>query len=140
MSAANVEVAKRGYAALNAAYDQGSVDSLEELAEETWAEDAVLVTQGLLFPEAGEWPGREGLLRFVTQQMEAFERMLIEPLEFIEAGDRLMVPLRLGGTARHTGIDLEFELFHVIEFRDGQVVRLEPFVDRGEALRAIAMD
>lgn len=139
MSATNVELAKRGYAALNEAYAQGSVESLKELADETWAEDGVLVTRGALFPEAGEWPGRDGLIRFASQQMEAFERMWIEPLEFIEAGSRLVVPLRLGGTARHTGIDMEFDLFHVIEFRDGQVVRLEPFVDRGEALRAAGL-
>ena len=134
---ANVELAKRGYAAVNAAYAEGSVESLRPMLDETWAEDGVLVTRGALFPEAGEWPGREGFLRFTAQQMEAFERMWITPLDFIEAGDRLLVPIRLGGTARHTGIDMEFELFHVIEFRDGQVIRLEPFLDRNEALQAV---
>jgi ketosteroid isomerase-like protein len=139
MSADNVELAKRGYAAVNAAYAEGSVESLRPLLDETWAEDGVLVTRGALFPEAGEWPGREGFLRFTAQQMEAFERMWITPLDFIEAGDRLLVPIKLGGTARHTGIDMEFELFHVIEFRDGQVVRLEPFLDRNDALQAIGL-
>jgi ketosteroid isomerase-like protein len=139
MSAANVELAKRGYAALNAAYAEDSVESLRPLVDETWAEDGVLVTTGALFPEAGEWPGREGLLRFTAQQMEAFERMWIAPLDFIEAGDKLLVPIRLGGTARHTGIDMEFELFHVIEFRDGQVVRLEPFLDRNDAVHAVGL-
>jgi ketosteroid isomerase-like protein len=139
MSAANVELAKRGYAAVNAAYAEGSVESLRPLADETWAQDGVFVTRGALFPEAGEWPGREGFLRFLAQQMEAFERMWIAPLDFIEAGDRLLVPIKLGGTARHTGIDMEFELFHVFEFRDGQVVRLEPFLDRNDALQAVGL-
>jgi ketosteroid isomerase-like protein len=139
MSAANVELAKRGYAAVNAAYAEGSVESLRPMVDETWAEDGVLVTRGALFPEAGEWPGREGFLRFTAQQMEAFERMWIAPLDFIEAGDRLLVAIKLGGTARHTGINMEFELFHVIEFRDGQVVRLEPFLDRNDALQAVGL-
>lgn len=139
MSAANVELIKRGYAAVNAAYAEGSVESLRPLVDETWAEDGVFVTRGALFPEAGEWPGREGFLRFIAQQMEAFERMWITPLDFIEAGDRLLVPIKLGGTARHTGIDMEFELFHVFEFRDGQVARLEPFLDRDEALQAVGL-
>jgi len=137
--AANIELAKRGYAAVNAAYEEGSVESLRGLIDETWAEDGVFVTRGALFPEAGEWPGREGFLRFLAQQMEAFERMSIEPLEFIEGGNMLVVPIRLGGTARHTGIDMEFELFHVFEFRDGQVVRLEPFLDRDDALHAVGV-
>ena len=139
MSAANVELAKRGYAAVNAAYAEGSVESLRPMVDETWAEDGVLVTRGALFPEAGEWPEREGFLRFTAQQMEAFERMWIAPLDFIEAGDRLLVAIKLGGTARHTGINMEFELFHVIEFRDGQVVRLEPFLDRNDALQAVGL-
>jgi hypothetical protein len=119
MSQSNVELAKRGYAAINAASEQESIEPLRPLVEELWAEDGVLVTTGRLFPEAGEWPGREGALRFAQQQMEAFERMWIEPLEFIEAGDdTLVVPLKLGGIARHTGISMEFELFHVPPHRD----------------------
>src|SRR4051794_20228303 len=140
MSATNLELAERGYAAINAAYEQNSVEPLAELADEVWAEDGVIVTRGLLFPETGEWRGPEGILRFTAQQMEAFERMWIEPLEYIESGEMIVVALRLGGTARHTGIQMEFDIFHLLEFRNGQAVRLEPFLERGEALRAAGLE
>ena len=135
-----LELAQRGYAALNEAYAQDSVDPLEPVLDEIWAPDAVMVTSGRLFPEAGEWPGREGMLRFARQQMEAFERMWIEPAEYTEAGNHLLVRLRLGGVARHTGITMEFEIFHVVTFRDdGKVTRLEAHVDEREARQAAGL-
>jgi len=134
-----VELAQRGYAKLNEAYAQDSIEPLKPVVVELWAEDGVMVTSGQLFPEAGEWPGREGLLRFAQQQMDAFERMWIEPLEYTEAGDRLLVHLRLGGIARHTGIRMEFEIFHVIEVRDHKIVRLEAYVTKSDALAAAGL-
>ena len=139
MAQANIELAKRGYAALNEAYAQDSVEPLKPAVDDFWAVDGVMVTSGRLFPEAGEWPGREGLLRFARQQMEAFERMWIEPVEFTDAGESVFVRLRLGGIARHTGISMEFEIFHVIEFRDNKATRLEAHVDEDEARRAAGL-
>ena len=135
----NLELAKRGYAAVNEAYAQDSVELLKAAAEEMWADDGVLVTRGQLFPEAGEWPGREGFLRFTTQQMEAFERMWLRPLEFITAGDKVVVRVQLGGIARHTGITMEFELYHVIQYADGKVTRLEAHIPRADALGAAGL-
>ena len=135
----NVELAKRGYAAVNEAYEQDSVEPLRAAVEEMWADDGVLVTSGRLFPEAGEWPGREGFLRFASQQMEAFERMWLKPLEFITAGDKVVVRVQLGGIARHTGITMEFELYHVIQYEDGKVIRLEAHVPRADAFGAAGL-
>jgi ketosteroid isomerase-like protein len=136
---AHVEIAKRGYAALNEAYEQDSVDPLEPMLDEFWAPDGVLVTSGRLFPEAGEWPGKEGMLRFARQQMEAFERMWAEPDDYIETDDGVLVRLRLGGVARHTGITMEFEIFHVLTFRDNKLTRLEAHVDEADARRAAGL-
>jgi ketosteroid isomerase-like protein len=135
----NVELAKRAYAAVNEAYEQDSVELLKAAAEEMWADDGVLVTSGRLFPEAGEWPGREGFLRFTAQQMEAFERMWLKPLEFITAGDTVVVRVQLGGIARHTGITMEFELYHVIQYHDGKIARLEAHIPRADALGAAGL-
>jgi ketosteroid isomerase-like protein len=136
---AHVEIAKRGYAAINEAYALDSVDPLEPMLDEVWAEDGVLVTSGRLFPEAGEWPGKEGMLRFARQQMDAFERMWAEPDEYTDAGDRVLVRLRLGGVARHTGITMEFAIFHVFTFREDKLTRLEAHVDESDARRAAGL-
>lgn len=139
MSRENVELATRGYAALNATYASGEISDLAPIAEEIVHPEGVLTTTGKLFPEAGEWRGPEGLLRFAGQQMEAFERMWCEPLEYIEKGDRLIVPVRLGGRARHTGIKIDFSIAHLWTLREGKVFRLDMHLSKADALEAAGL-
>jgi ketosteroid isomerase-like protein len=138
MSQENVEVVRRGYAALNAAYEKGTVEDLVPFVEEHYGPGFVLMTSGM-FPETAEMHGHDGLLRFVVTQMEAFTRMWIEPHELIEVGDKVIVPVRFGGRARHTGIEVGFSVVHVITLRDGKVVRLAMFQTREEALEAAGL-
>ena len=63
----------------------------------------------------------------------------MEPEEIIEAGDRVVVPLRLGGRARFTGIPIEFSLVHVATFRNGKALRVDVYADKAEALKAVGL-
>ena len=139
MSQENVDLARRGYSAINAAYEGGDASLLLPFLEETCDPDYVLTTTGRLFPESGEWRGYEGLIRFTAAQMEAFSQMWIEPVEYIDAGDRVVAPVRLGGKARHTGIEMEFAVAHVFSFRDGKATRLDVFLTKAEALKAAGL-
>jgi ketosteroid isomerase-like protein len=135
MSQEDVETAKSGYALLNDAYRSGDARGLRTFLEEFWDPDVVLVPAGLL-PESESVRGWDGALQFLTGQMQAFEdgSMWLEPLEYIDAGDRLAVPYRFGGRARHTGIDVEFFFVHVFTQRRGKVVRLDVYQSKEEAL------
>ena len=139
MSQENVDRVLQGYAAINAAYKSGHVDDLLLLAEEYWDSDVVLTTSGKLLPEAGEWRGPQGLLRFIEAQMEAFSQMWLEALEIIDGGDRLVAAVRFGGQARHTGIEIDFSIFHVLTLRNGKMTRLDVFVSKSEALEAAGL-
>jgi ketosteroid isomerase-like protein len=138
MSQENVELARRGYAALNEAYRSGDVNDLLPLTEQTTDPDVVLRTADT-FVESGEWHGREGLLQFTADQMEAFKEMWIEPQEFIDAGDIVVVPLRFGGQARHTGIEVEFSYVHVITIRNGKTLRIDVYESKRKALEAAGL-
>ena len=133
MSQENVEFVRRGYIALNEMLKTGVVDRLA--VEETWAPDCVLRPSGLL-PESSEMHGPEGIVRFMTAQMEAFDEMQVEVLDLIDADDRVVVPIRFGGQARHTGLDVNFAVVHVLTVRDGRIARLDMFGDRAAALKA----
>ena len=68
------------------------------------------------------------LLRHLALLTEALEGMWIEPEEYIDVSDELLVvPVTVGGRARHTGIPFEFSLVHVLDMRGGKVVRLRLF-------------
>ena len=132
MSQENVEIVKRGYEALNEAYKTG--DFLAAIRA-TVHPDVVLRTSGM-FPETGEYRGHEGIREFAANQADAFEDMSLRPEEYIDAGDRVVVPLRFGGKARHTGIPVEFFVVHVSTIRDGKLARLDMYQTKEQALEA----
>lgn len=136
MSQQDVENARRAYAALNDVYRSGDVDDFLPIAEEMWDPDIALNLPGGVLGGGETWRGYDGMLRFIAHQMEAFREMWVEPQEFIDAGDKLVVPVRFGGQARHTGIELEFTSVHVLTMRDGKAIRMDAFETRQEALEA----
>ncbi len=83
--------------------------------------------------------GHDGIARFIRNQMEAFDELHVEPLEFIDAGERVVVPIRFGGKARYTGMDVTFAVVHIATLRGGKVARLDMFRDRAEALEAAGL-
>jgi ketosteroid isomerase-like protein len=132
---------KRGDA-LHHAHESGDFRELMPQANRTLHEDVVLSTPTeSLFPEAaaGERRGREEVLRFVLSQTEGFEEMFIEPAEFIEVAGKVVVPLRFGGRARHTGIEVEFEVVHVLTIDKGKAKRIDIFMTRSEAMEALGL-
>jgi ketosteroid isomerase-like protein len=138
MSQENVDAARRFYAALNDAYKSGNVDHLRPIADELWDPEIVLRPSGRL-PEVGEWHGHEGVLRFVANQMEAFTEMWFEVDEFIDSGDLLVLPARFGGRARHTGIEVEFRVAHVISMDEGRARQIDMYQSKAEALEAVGL-
>src|SRR5437879_1104928 len=136
MSRENVENARRAYEALNHAYKTGDfMPALEKFCDP----DIVLTPSGML-PESSEMHGHDGVVRFAAVQTEAFDDFWIEPQEFIEAGDRVVVPVRFGGRASHTGIDVAFEVVHVCTSRNGKWTRVDMYASKSEALEAVGLE
>jgi uncharacterized protein len=134
-TADNVEIVKQTYDRINHAYETG--DYLRPI-EEVCHPDVVLRTSGM-FPESGEYLGYVGLREFTTSQAEAFEQMSVQGAEFIDAGDRIVVPVRFGGKARHTGIETTFSVTHVWTIRDGKIARLDMYKTREDGLKAVGL-
>ena len=135
MSRENVELALEGYEALNAALRIGD---FREALERFCDPEIVLMPSGVM-PESSEMHGHEGLLRFVTLQTEAFEDFSVEPLAFIDAGEKVVVPVRFGGRASHTGLEVRFEVVHVCTARNGKWSRLDIYATESEALAAVGL-
>jgi ketosteroid isomerase-like protein len=138
MPTPDIETFRRGYEVINGAYRSGDMDEVRSLLEEHWDPDVVLQPGGVL-PDSEKRPhrGYDAFLNFLANQMEAFSEMWIQPEEFIELGDRVVVPYRMGGQARHTGIDVEFAFAHVFTIRGEKVVRLDVYKSKAAALDAV---
>ena len=51
----------------------------------------------------------------------------------------MVVPVRFGGRARHTGIDVEFSYVHVLTVQNGKTVRIDVYESKAQALEAAGL-
>jgi ketosteroid isomerase-like protein len=123
----NAETAKNAYEA----FSKGDMESLKE----GFAEDAEWQTSDEV-PLGGVTHGRDAILETFAQIPNYWSSFSVEPSEFIEAGDKVIVR----GTQRATGKGGSFEapFLHLLEYSDdGKVVRGEFYADSAKALKAL---
>jgi ketosteroid isomerase-like protein len=131
MSQQNVDLARRGYEALAA----GDVERVLELID---PDVSVEVHTGR--PDLPErLRGHAGFLENLRGLMEVFEDIEIEPEEFIDLGEDLVVTIFTAGHGRASGIRVENRVVHIWTIRDGKATRFRVFGTRQEALEALGL-
>jgi ketosteroid isomerase-like protein len=91
-------------------------------------------------PDAAEYRGLEGLLRWQADWESSWESWRWEPEEFIEAGDRVVAILRVHAKGRHSGVNVERLDGAVWTLKGGKCVRLDYYGSREQALRAAGLE
>jgi ketosteroid isomerase-like protein len=91
------------------------------------------------FPGTQRARGPKGFLNVVQEVEEAFGDIRYEPQEFVDQGDRLFVAVRNIGHAKHTGMAIDLLVYWVYTFREGKVVIMEAYLDRGAAQQALGL-
>jgi ketosteroid isomerase-like protein len=92
------------------------------------------------FPDAGVSRGLEEFREFVARFDETFAEQYYEPLEFIEAGADVVVPIRwtAHGRASGAGFIEQFETW-VFTVDDGLIKTVVEFPTKEEALQALGL-
>ena len=113
-------------------------EAIRQMTERFWSTEIELrwTSSG---PEARVYRGRDGVIRAFREWSEAFSEYYVEPLDFIEAGDRVVVPNRQWGIGITSGIRVEDEFVWVDEIRDSQVARVDEYDSLEEALEAVGL-
>jgi ketosteroid isomerase-like protein len=90
-------------------------------------------------PNAGTYLGAEAATRFVEDLWEPFEEVTMEPQEFFERGDQIVVLLVV--RARHKGSSavVENRIGALWTMREGKPLRLEMYPKREQALEAAGL-
>jgi ketosteroid isomerase-like protein len=132
MSQENVEIVRRVSDALTA----GDLDTVFTLVApeiewdfsnaETWFEEPI-------------YRGYDGVFAFLGMWMGEWEDYRFEVEEIIDAGDKTVAIVRDEGTSKGAGIKLERRHAEVWTINNGQVVRIEPFDHREQALEAVGL-
>jgi uncharacterized protein len=123
----NVDTARSAYEA----FGNGDLATLQE----SFAEDAVWVTSDEL-PLGGVVEGRDQIMGNFAQIPNYWTSFSVEPREFIDAGDYVVVL----GTQRAGNDNGSFEapFVHVLKYEDGKAVRGEFFTDSAKAAKLLA--
>ena len=87
-------------------------------------------------PDASVYHGHQGWLDQIAKFRESFSEMTYEPLEFIDAGDKVVDVIRVTGVARVTGIEGEATVAQVDTWHHRKIVVIEYFLSKADALEA----
>ena len=129
MSQENVELTRRGYEHFN----------------RTGEPDYSVLDPGIVchdfpdLPDTGVYNGHQGFLTLIANAVEGFDEFRIEPEEFIEAGDRVVVLVRTVGRGKLSGAEVDAQVAHVWTVRNGKAVELRLYGNRDEALEAAGL-
>jgi ketosteroid isomerase-like protein len=137
MSQENVEIVRRAFEASRRP-DQREGDDPEAIFE--FLDPTIVWEVRPDFPDAETYTGYEGMRRLFATFREALDETWYRPLEFIDGGDQIVVPIRWGGRGRGSGIEIaESEEFWVFTLRDGKIVHVKEYADRNPALEAAGL-
>ena len=92
-----------------------------------------------ILPDREIQHGHAGYLASIRKAEEIFEIERVEPEEIIDAGERVVVAIRVSGRAKAAGIEGEYRRFEVWTIRDGKAIAFEFYDSRGEALEAVGL-
>jgi ketosteroid isomerase-like protein len=134
MSEENMEAVRRGYELMAA----GELEALTGL----FSDDAELADTGglgIAGTATGTRRGPEGFLRSIKEAQDAFEDYRVEPEDFIDAGESVVVWVRVSGRGRASGMAQEAHVAQLWSLRDGKVIRGEVYRTVEEAVEAAGL-
>ena len=125
---------------------QQNVEAVRRVYER-WATGDFTASMGLLdpaavlvlapeFPDAGTYEGLGRISEYMRGFLEPWTRVTIAAEELTDAGDAVLAAVRQTAVGESSGLETGLRYFQLWTFRDGKVVRLEGFRDRGAALAA----
>ena len=130
MSQAEIETLRAGYDAVNRGDHEAMIQILDPAIE--WkAPDRT--------PFAGTYHGHEAVRELLNTYLEAFDDLHLEPEEFFDADDRIVVFVRESARGRVSGVEVQIRVGHLWTMREGKPVGFEYFPEREKALDAAGL-
>ena len=136
MSAENIEIVKRLYAAFDSDDSDSSGNGIDEILD-LLAEDIDWEFQGPdAIPYTGSFHGREAVARFFTMIPDYVEALEFNVRQYLADGD---VVIALGDEkmrVKSTGRTFEMEWADIYTFKNGKIARFREYTDTGAILLA----
>jgi ketosteroid isomerase-like protein len=131
MSQENADIIKRHYEALNRGDIAVMLDALAPDCQWWDRRDD---------PDATVHRGPAALLARMSEINAVWEELRIEPQEFIDTDEFVVVPIRAVGLGRGSGVGVEFDEVHVYRLRNDKIIELREYREKAEALKAVGLE
>ena len=92
-----------------------------------------------LSAEPDTYRGHDGARRYFESFWETMDDIRFRPERFWDAGESVVVAMRLTAKGRHTAIAVEQRFAQVWTFRDGKATRARTYASEAEALNAAGL-
>jgi ketosteroid isomerase-like protein len=135
MSQENVERAREAYNALGLAVESGDLGAF--FRDYVHPEIEWVPLPGALDTDVSY--GKDAVKGRMLAMLDVMEEPQIEAEEIIDAGEKVVIAVRISGRGRGSGIDVEAHWFHVISERDDKAARIEWHRSREDALEAAGL-
>jgi ketosteroid isomerase-like protein len=123
-------------AIIRAAYDAWTARDIDSLLRLVHPEAEARPILGANL-EVDVYHGHAGVRRWLEDLHQEWESFTITVNEVIEHGDRALCAFHIHARGRASGAVIDGDLLHVLEYRDGLIVRLEAFRERDRAMKAL---
>ncbi|TMK97603.1 MAG: nuclear transport factor 2 family protein [Actinobacteria bacterium] len=105
---------------------------------DVWHADGVYVTSSA-DPDSDTYRGLEAIRKQFQAWVETYPDLRVEPGEVLVNGDRALVWAHWSGHGAGSGVPIEMEMAQVFTVADGKIRRIEEYMDRAEALKAVGL-
>jgi ketosteroid isomerase-like protein len=102
--------------------------------------DAEVTVETDFLDTPGVFHGVDGVREWYQTSLDVLADVATTVYELIDAGDDVIVILRLAGRGRRSGVPVERQEAHIWTVRDGKLWRLRVFRTRTEALKAVGLE
>jgi ketosteroid isomerase-like protein len=130
MSRQNVELVRRAFDRWRSGDIDRAISGLDGSVEWHMASDE---------PDARTLRSREEVAEMLRGWVESFEEFSVSPLDFIDVGAEVVVPLRFVARPHGAAAPVTIEETQVFTIRDGWVVRVREYRTKTEALQAVGL-
>jgi ketosteroid isomerase-like protein len=90
-------------------------------------------------PMEGTFHGPEGVVTSLAEWLGPWDEHSIDAEEITEVGSDVLAVIHLTGRGTGSGMEIDQRFFQVYSVRDGRIVRMVEFVERGPALEAAGL-
>src|SRR6188472_4303247 len=141
MSQENVEVVRSTFEpfdGVNLAAIDWSTEVVREALGRAYSPEIELTTLALPLglDVSDSYRGLDGVVEYVRTWLEPFSEYHVENLDYVDAGECVLVPSRQWGVGRGSGARVELELTTLYEVRDSRITRVHQYDTMDDALEA----